>query len=98
MTQSELHFDGSTYDAADDQFRLSTQMQKVKAIMLHNADFGVWMTLRELADWADASEASVSARIRDCRKERFGGLTVERRRRGDPKAGIHEYKIKLDRD
>lgn len=93
MTQTEIHFDGSSYEPAHDQKRLGKQMQTVKEIMLHNSEFGVWMTLSELAGWADAPESSVSARIRDMRKARFGGYIVERRRRGDPKDGIHEYRI-----
>lgn len=39
-----------------------------------------------------APEASASARLRDLRR---AGLTVERRRRGDPKAGLWEYRVGL---
>ena len=35
-------------------------------------------------------EASISARLRDFRKH---GLSVERRRRGDPRAGLWEYRV-----
>jgi len=98
MTQTELHFDGRSCEPDHDQKRLGKQMQRVKEIMLHNAEFGVWMTLSELAGWADAPEASVSSRLRDLRKHRFGGFTVERRRRGDAKLGIHEYRIRLDKE
>lgn len=34
---------------------------------------GAWRTLAEIGQETDASEASASARLRDCRKARFGG-------------------------
>ena len=96
MTQTELHFDGRSYEPAHDQKRLGKQMQRVKEIMLSNATVpDEWMTLQEISMWACAPESSVSARLRDLRKECFGGFTVERRRRGDAKLGIHEYRIRL---
>lgn len=55
---------------------------------------GDWVTLEEvMRETGDDSSASVSARIRDLRKERFGGYVVERRRRGDAEAGVHEYRV-----
>jgi len=45
---------------------------------------GQWRTLGELSALTGDPEASISARLRDLRKPRFGGLTVERKyiRRG----------------
>ena len=69
-------FDGSTYDRALDRKALSKQFETVKGIM----GDGNWHTLPELAHKTGAPEASVSARLRDLRKLRFGGWEIERER------------------
>lgn len=69
-----LHFDGATYDHARDSVRLGEQMLAVLSIMSD----GNWRTLADLAREANAPEASVSARLRDLRKARFGGYQVNR--------------------
>lgn len=89
MTQTTLHFGGDTFSAKLDGERLTGQFARVRALM---AD-GRWRTLAEIAEAAGGSEAGVSARLRDLRKERFGGHTVERRRRGEPSAGLWEYRL-----
>lgn len=76
---------GSTIVPRLDNGRLSTQLGKVLSLMSD----GTWRTLREISDNVGAPEASVSARLRDIRGF---GWTVDRRRRGDPKKGLHEYK------
>ena len=75
-----LHFDGATYDHARDAARLGDQMQAVFAAMKD----GQYRTLSDIARMTGAPEASVSARLRDLRKPRFGGHTVSRQylRRG----------------
>ena len=71
-------FDGESFDPALDGDRLSRQFDQVRAIMLR----GAWVTVREIArELGPASEASVSARVRDLRKPRFGGYDIRRRRR-----------------
>ena len=84
------HFHGETFDAALDGPRLASQLERVKAVMLHNHD---WLTLGELALMAGGSEAGCSSRLRDLRKRRFGSYIVERRRRGDGRRGLHEYRV-----
>jgi hypothetical protein len=84
-------FDGDTFDEAEDLERLSGQLQRVKTLL---AD-GVWRTLAEIVAEVGGSEAGVSARIRDLRKKRFGGHTMSRRRRGNAKAGIWEYRMEV---
>lgn len=64
--------------------RLGRQLVAVRDCM---AD-GQWRTLREISQATGAPEASASARLRELRHD---GHTVERRRRGDPRAGIWEY-------
>lgn len=86
-----MNFDGATFSPILDGKRLTTQFDRVRALMLD----GGWRTLQEVAAIAGGSEAGVSARIRDLRKPRFGALVVERRRRGDGKSGVHEYRLVL---
>jgi hypothetical protein len=88
--QTEMYFDGRTYKSEHDKARLSGQLLRVLEVM----NDGEWRTLRELSDEADGSEASVSARLRDLRKPRFGARIVERRRRGQATRGIHEYRLR----
>jgi hypothetical protein len=74
MQAEPMHFDGSTYVPERDQMRLTAQAMRVWAAMVD----GQWRTLREIAELADAPETSVSARLRDFRKQRFGSHVVER--------------------
>jgi hypothetical protein len=62
-------------------------MRAVAALMLD----GRWRTLRQISDATGSPEASVSARLRDMRKPRFGLSTVERERMGDD--GLHRYRL-----
>jgi hypothetical protein len=52
-----------------------------------------WMTLREIADLTNYSEASISAQLRHLRKPRFGGYVVVKRRREFIANGAWEYRI-----
>lgn len=49
-----------------------------------------WRTLGEVAKETGAPEASISARLRDLRKEKFGGYLVERKYHGD---GLWAYRV-----
>lgn len=80
-----LRFDGETLEEGDGP-RLSRQLLAVRSLM---AD-GAWRTLAEIAEHVGASEASVSARLRDLRKERFGAMTVERSSLG---RGLFRYRV-----
>lgn len=84
--QTELNFDGPTYEPEKDQERLSGQFARVKELMLD----GAWRSLAEIAAVVEGSEAGVSARLRDLRKERFGGYTVNRRRVA---GGLFQYQM-----
>lgn len=83
-----MPFDGSTYDPARDRARLQRQLARVREIMRD----GQWRTLAELAAETGAPEASVSARLRDLRKQKFGALFVERRR-VPGENGLHTYRV-----
>lgn len=78
--------DGSTYNHARDGIRLHKQHNRVFSLMRD----GKWRTLAEIAVHTRDPEASVSARLRDLRKPRFGAHTIERRRVSD---GLHEYRL-----
>lgn len=82
-------FDGETYCKQVDYSRLSGQLEKVFGLMQD----GNYRTLKEIAEDVNASEASVSARLRDLRKPKFGGWIVDRRR---VSGGVWAYAIKLE--
>lgn len=102
MTQGRLDFDpptqpagfdGATYDKAQDAARLGKQLERVLRLMSD----GHWRTLREIEDLLGYPQASVSARLRDLRKQKFGAWDVARRRRpplpnGVP-SGTWEYQV-----
>lgn len=65
--------DGDTYDPARDKVRLNTQLRAVLDVMRD----GRWRTLEELVEEVDQGSAtSISARVRDLRKEKFGGHAI----------------------
>lgn len=83
---SSPDFDGDTYKRGRDKSRLTHQLQAVKAYM---AD-AQWHTLMTISSKVGYPEASVSARLRDLRKEKFGGYLVERRY---VERGLWEYRV-----
>lgn len=93
-------FDGVTYEAKHDELRLTGQLGDVYEVMKD----GGWYTLEDIQGLAATntraagekkwhSQAGISARIRDFRKEKFGGYSVERRRTRHP--GLWEYRLVL---
>jgi hypothetical protein len=82
------HQDGDTYDPVIDHGRLNAQSKRVYGLMRD----GNWRTLREISTATGDPEASVSARLRDLRKAKFGGYEVGRRRRGES-SGLWEYRV-----
>ena len=90
-------FDGQTIDPALDGDRLENQLDRVRDLMKD----GAWRTLAEidrilyghLAGQEGLRIASISARLRDLRKEKFGSNQILRRRVGDPSSGLFEYRM-----
>ena len=72
-------FDGVTYDPARDKARLTRQLERVYEVVRH----GDWHTLASIASITGAPEGSVSARLRDLRKEKFGSYDIRRKRVGN---------------
>jgi hypothetical protein len=94
LTQNTLDhlFDGGTFVADFDAARLTGQWLRVYSVMKD----GKWRTLSEIQLATKPhydSEAAISARLRDFRKIKWGGHTVNRRRRGDPRSGLFEYQV-----
>ena len=76
----------------EDMKRLARQRTAVLAWMAG----GAWWTLAEIAEHTGFPEASVSARLRDFRKARYGGHAVNRRRRNGESRGTWEYAIVMN--
>lgn len=86
---TEGGFGGATFEADLDESRLKIQLRRVFLCMKD----GEWRTLDEIQTVVEAPQASISARLRDLRKEKFGSYVVERRRRGEPSDGLFEYRV-----
>lgn len=82
-------FGGETYDPAYDGERLTKQLGRVYAAMID----GLWRTLWDVHEITGDPLQSISARLRDLRKKRFGEYIVERRRLGNPHRGLWEYRV-----
>lgn len=78
--------DGYTFNEARDGDRLRAQHARVFNVLRS----GEWLTLAKLADLTGDPPASISARIRDFRKPKFGGHTVDRRY---VSKGLWEYRL-----
>jgi DNA-binding Lrp family transcriptional regulator len=81
-----MMFDGQTYEPDRDASRLTAQLESVRELM---AD-GQWRTLGEIHDLTGHPEASVSARLRDLRKDKFGAYLVER---AYVRRGLYRYRL-----
>ena len=72
-----MMFDGRTFDPEQDGQRLTSQLERVKGILLDGK-------VHQKADLMMAAgvfdSASLTARIRDLRKEKFGGYDVVSKR------------------
>lgn len=88
MTSIDGHREGGTFDHARDTDRLNRQARAVFNVMKD----GKWRTLKTIALLTNEPEASVSARLRDLRKPRFGGHVVDRSYVAD---GIWQYRLEI---
>lgn len=84
-----MDFAGATFDREHDQRRLASLLGRVKDLMSD----GKYRTLLQIKAVVGGSEAGISARLRDLRKEQFGSYLVNRRRRGNPSYGVWEYQL-----
>ena len=86
-----MQFAGRTYVPERDRKRLTTQYEKVKRFVEELQEKAPedlrWFSLRGLAFSVDAPESSVSARLRDLRRD---GYIVEREY---VCRGLHRYRV-----
>lgn len=78
--------DGETFDRAHDRKRLDGLMARVFSFMNDRQ----WHAIQEVQEACGGTEASCSARIRDLRKQKFGGYQVSRLRCGH---GLYKYRL-----
>lgn len=81
-------FDGATYIPKRDYERLSGQLKAVFDVMKD----GRWRTLKELGAAVEGSEAAISARLRDLRKDKYGAHEVQREH---IEGGIWRYRVRV---
>ena len=81
-------FGGITYAPALDHVRLNGQLLRVFDLMKD----GQWRTLAEIAAVVGGTEAAVSARLRDLRKEKYGARDVSREW---VEGGLWKYRIDI---
>jgi hypothetical protein len=87
-------FGGETYDPTRDYVRLTGQLKRTWDVMKD----GRWRTLAQIARETSAlrpkggwdSEASISARLRDFRKPKFGAYDVDAKNVG---GGLWQYRL-----
>ena len=77
---------GKNFSRARDGERLARQTRAVWNVMRVMG----WRTLPELASVLDEPQQSISARLRDLRKPRFGGWDVQRQYEGN---GVWAYRV-----
>lgn len=85
-TKDPPEFDDQTFEAKLDSPRLTLQLDRVREYML--SIFPNWKSLPEIKKQLEKlyenthfPEQSISARLRDLRKKKFGGYVVDKKRR-----------------
>lgn len=98
VPKTKPKFNGRTFEDKLDGPRLTKQLERVREYML--AIFPTWKTLSEIKEALEQKynakfpEQSISARLRDLRKKKFGSYVVERKRReGKENKGSWEYLV-----
>jgi hypothetical protein len=90
-----VHRDGDTYDPARDGVRLNGQGERVFSILSDGQPHtlpGIKEAIQKQYGRSD-SESGISARIRDFRKDKFGGYNVEAI--PPSRGGLWTYKLHL---
>ena len=80
-------FDGAHYEPTLDKERLTTQLKAIHDCL----SWVTWATVDELHETTGFPHASISAQLRNMRKDRFGGLPVVGRYRDGTRT--FEYKL-----
>ena len=82
-------FDGATYDHRFDYERLQGQLKAVFDLMSDQR----WRTLSDIGTAVEGSEASLSARLRDLRKQKYGAHQIQRESVG---GGLFRYRMVME--
>jgi hypothetical protein len=82
-------FDGETYDPALDGLRLTGQLRTVHDLMKD----GNWHTLSDIETETGYPQGSISARLRDLRKPKFGEHNISKLRVG---GGLFKYRLEVE--
>lgn len=88
-TPPKILGDRGTFDRKRDLSRLNQQMMDVYRLMMD----GQWRPLFAIAHHTGHPEASVSARLRDLKKDRFGAHIVEKRYIAN---GVWHYRLVIE--
>lgn len=91
MIPGAFAFNGETYEPEFDFNRLSGQWRRIYNVMQD----GRWRTLEDICLVSGCEPQSASARLRDFRKPKFGGHTVERMR--FKQTGLFLYRLVVHR-
>lgn len=83
---TDTKFDGDDYIHNRDKARLTGQLHRIYFYIVD----GKWVTLKQIAEFTGAPEASISAQLRNLRKERFGAHTIEKE---FVENGIYRYRL-----
>jgi len=84
--QHEMVFDGSDYVHERDSKRLGTQLEQIRDFMEGRG----YLTLQEISDATGHPHASVSAQLRNLRKQRFGSRIIDKKYISN---GLYSYKL-----
>jgi DNA-binding MarR family transcriptional regulator len=90
--QTQPHFNGSTYQAEFDFNRLTSQIEAIFELMKD----GKHRTLGEIESLTGYPQASISAQLRNLKKDRFGKHKLYKKRRGSFEKGHWEYQLILN--
>jgi predicted transcriptional regulator len=82
-------FEGSDFNPVFDQKRLSTQLLEIFSLMQDKT----FRTLSEIEKITGHGQSSISAQLRNLRKQKFGSHTLNKKRRGQGSQGLFEYQI-----
>lgn len=81
-------FNGADYNRLEDRERLTGQILRIYNLMKD----GQFRTLGQIEEVTGDPQASISAQLRNLRKPRFGGHTVERMNCG---GGLFSYRLMI---
>lgn len=90
MSGTGYRFAGADYQPDLDYVRLASHLERIRALMLD----GRWRTPAEISHEIQLPPtADITKQLRHLRYPEHGQHRVERRRRGEGRAGLYEYRV-----